>query len=59
MISDNMVQQQDRSLGRYFFRNGVALAIAMVFAAISYRWLESPFLSLKQRFTHVRSRPGG
>ena len=59
MISDYSVQQQDRSLGRYLFRNAVALAIAVAFAAISYRWLESPFLNLKQRFTHVLSRPGG
>lgn len=26
-------------------------------SAISYRWLEQPFLRLKKRFTHVASRP--
>ncbi len=59
MISDYTVQHQDSSLGRYLFRNTVALTVAIAFAAISYRWLESPFLALKQRFTRVLSRPGG
>jgi peptidoglycan/LPS O-acetylase OafA/YrhL len=40
-------------------RDGVALAATVLMAAISYRWLERPFLSLKQRFRHVPSRPGG
>jgi peptidoglycan/LPS O-acetylase OafA/YrhL len=34
-----------------------AFALTILVASISYRWLESPFLRLKQRFTHVRSRP--
>ncbi len=59
MISDYTVQHQDSSLGRYLLRNTVALTVTVVFAAISYRWLESPFLRLKQRFSHVLSRPGG
>jgi peptidoglycan/LPS O-acetylase OafA/YrhL len=59
MISDYTVQHQDSSLGRYLLRNTVALTVAIAFAAISYRWLESPFLALKQRFTRVLSRPGG
>jgi peptidoglycan/LPS O-acetylase OafA/YrhL len=33
-----------------------ALLITVALAAISYRWLESPFLSLKSRFTHIASR---
>jgi peptidoglycan/LPS O-acetylase OafA/YrhL len=32
------------------------LMIAVVLAAVSYRWLESPFLSLKSRFTYIASR---
>ena len=32
------------------------LLITILLAAISYRWLETPFLSLKKRFTHVASR---
>jgi peptidoglycan/LPS O-acetylase OafA/YrhL len=58
MISDYTVQHQDSSLGRYFFRNAVAFAITIAFAAISYRWLETPFLNLKRRFSRVQSRPG-
>ncbi len=56
MTSDYTVQHQDSSLGRYLFRNTVALAVTIVLAAISYRLLESPFLTLKQRFTRVSSR---
>jgi peptidoglycan/LPS O-acetylase OafA/YrhL len=56
MTSDYTVQHQDSSLGRYLFRNAVALAVTIVLAAISYRLLESPFLTLKQRFTRVSSR---
>jgi peptidoglycan/LPS O-acetylase OafA/YrhL len=33
------------------------LFFTIVLAALSYRWLEAPFLSLKGRFTHVDSRP--
>ncbi len=36
-----------------------ALAITVLLAAVSYRWLEQPFLRYKMRFTHVLSRPGG
>jgi len=28
-------------------------------AAASYRWVEKPFLALKQHFAHILSRPGG
>ena len=59
VISDYTVHHQDSSLGRYFFREAVAFAITVALAAISYRWLETPFLTLKQRFSHVPSRPGG
>jgi peptidoglycan/LPS O-acetylase OafA/YrhL len=57
MISDYTVHNQESSLGRYCFRNGVAFAITVALAAISYRWLETPFLTLKRRFTRVLSRP--
>jgi len=33
------------------------LFFTIVLAALSYRWLEAPFLSLKEHFTHVESRP--
>jgi len=35
----------------------VGLALTVALAAASYRWLESPFLRLKERFAHVQSRP--
>lgn len=35
----------------------VGLALTVMLAAASYRWLESPFLRLKERFAHVQSRP--
>ena len=59
LISDHTVPDQTASLFRYSLRVGVALAATIAMAAVSYRWLETPFLSLKQRFTHVLSRPGG
>jgi len=49
------------AVGRGFpygwLRPFVALAMTMAIAALSYRWLEFPFLRLKQRFTRVQSRP--
>jgi peptidoglycan/LPS O-acetylase OafA/YrhL len=59
LISDNVVPNQTASLARYALRVFVAFALTVTMAAISYRWLETPFLKLKQRFTYVLSRPGG
>jgi peptidoglycan/LPS O-acetylase OafA/YrhL len=59
LISDYTVPDQTASLVRYALRVAVAFAFTVAMAAISYRWLETPFLNLKQRFTHVLSRPGG
>jgi peptidoglycan/LPS O-acetylase OafA/YrhL len=59
MISDFTVHDQTSSLFRYALRVLVALALTSAMAAISYRWLETPFLGLKERFSHVLSRPGG
>jgi peptidoglycan/LPS O-acetylase OafA/YrhL len=59
MISDYTVHDQQASLGRYLLRNAVAFATTVALSAVSYRWLEKPFLTLKQRFSRVPSRPGG
>jgi peptidoglycan/LPS O-acetylase OafA/YrhL len=40
-----------------FAQSAVGLAFSIAIAAASYRWLESPFLRLKERFAYVRSRP--
>jgi peptidoglycan/LPS O-acetylase OafA/YrhL len=59
LISNYAVHDQTANLFRYSLRVLVALTATIAMAAVSYRWLETPFLGLKQRFTHVLSRPGG
>jgi len=48
-----------RSLGKDppMIRFVVALLVSMAVAAISYKWLESPFLKLKRRFEHIATSP--
>ena len=40
----------------FFLNAAVSLAITIVLAALSYKYLEYPFLQLKRRFTFVESR---
>ena len=35
----------------------ISLSLTVLLAAASYKWLESPFLKLKERFTYIQSRP--
>jgi len=41
----------------YAFFALAGFAFTVLFSAISYRWLEKPFLRMKERFAVVRSRP--
>ncbi len=59
MISDYTVHNQTASLARYALRVGVAFTLTIILASLSFRFLETPFLNIKQRYTHVQSRPGG
>jgi peptidoglycan/LPS O-acetylase OafA/YrhL len=43
--------------GRNMVRIGIGFSLTLAFAVVSYHLLERPFLRLKRRFTHVRSRP--
>jgi peptidoglycan/LPS O-acetylase OafA/YrhL len=45
------------SLGKFVIYWCFGLALTLVMAALSYRFFESPFLRLKERFAFVRSRP--
>jgi peptidoglycan/LPS O-acetylase OafA/YrhL len=41
---------------RLLIEDAIALTVTVILAALSYRYFESPFLRLKQRFTFVRAR---
>ena len=38
-------------------RAPISLCLTIIISAISYRWIEQPFLRIKERFTYVKSRP--
>lgn len=55
MIAEHFVRTNSvRKFAAYAFSG---FALTLIFSILSYRWLESPFLKLKERFTVVRSRP--
>jgi peptidoglycan/LPS O-acetylase OafA/YrhL len=51
------VQQQPEDFAYYMSWLVLALALTIMMAAASYRFIESPFLHLKARFELVKSRP--
>ena len=55
-IADKVITTQS-VLIRLIARIPVALGVTVVLAALSYSFLEKPFLRLKERFAHVKSRP--
>jgi peptidoglycan/LPS O-acetylase OafA/YrhL len=61
MLVDRLLAIQHRlpehSFLRAALRECLSLGLTIAVAAISYAFLETPFLRLKERFTRVRSRP--
>jgi len=45
------------SLANALLVDGLALILCTLMASLSYRYFESPFLRLKERFAVVKSRP--
>jgi peptidoglycan/LPS O-acetylase OafA/YrhL len=41
----------------WWLRGGIALPITIVVAAVSYRWLETPFLRLKNSLGKAQTQP--
>jgi peptidoglycan/LPS O-acetylase OafA/YrhL len=55
-LADESLRMPD-GLKRGFLRPIVSMVFIVGLASLSYRYLESPFLRLKDRFTRVASRP--
>ena len=56
-ISGHILGNRMKSYFGYSMHIVLSLTITVVVAALSYRWIETPFLRLKQRFTRIESRP--
>ena len=56
LVATKLLEQHRVPLGSVVIP-AAGLFVTIVLAALSYRWLEAPFLSLKERFSHVDSRP--
>jgi peptidoglycan/LPS O-acetylase OafA/YrhL len=58
LFAKAMLPRDNRSAWTWIAQAGLGFVLTMALAAASYRWLEGPFLRLKERyFTRVRSRP--
>jgi len=56
-ISGFILGNRMKSYAGYFMHIAISLAVTIVIASVSYRFFESPFLRLKERFTSIESRP--
>jgi peptidoglycan/LPS O-acetylase OafA/YrhL len=56
-IAAHILGGYPRNAGQFAVFWFLALALTVTSAALSYKFLESPFLRLKERFAYVRSRP--
>ena len=56
LLVGSMVQHQS-GMAAAALRMFAGLALTILIAAASYRWLESPFLRLKEKFSRISSRP--
>ncbi len=56
-IADKLIGGHAKSFPKLFSYWGIGFALTVILAMVSYRFFESPFLTLKERFAYVRSRP--
>jgi peptidoglycan/LPS O-acetylase OafA/YrhL len=57
LVATRLFPRHAQAVGPWVGHLAVGLAVTVGLAALSYRFIEQPFLRLKQRFTVVRSRP--
>ena len=60
LLVDHVLKEsgmRNQTIGGRIEIAALALAITIVGASLSYTWFESPFLRLKERFTHIHSHP--
>lgn len=56
-IAERIVSAEKGSVLGMFAVDAIALILSIAVAHVSYRYFESPFLRLKERFTVIQSRP--